>query len=70
MSKPVTRNLSAYDGMTFIGTLKITKPARRRPSVKVRDRDGKSLGTFTSQKAGMAAINRTYERRRRDASDG
>ena len=31
--------------------------ARHRPIVKVRDSAGKSLGTFKSQKAGMAAIS-------------
>ena len=66
----MTRNLSAYDGMMFIGTLKITKRDRRRPSVKACDRDGKSLGAFTSQKDGMVAINRACERRHRDAADG
>lgn len=60
MSKPVTRNLAAYDGRTFLGSLKITKRERRRPIVKVCDRDGKKLGTFKSQKAGLAAISSAY----------
>jgi hypothetical protein len=65
MSKAVPRNLAAYDGRTFLGSLKITKRARRCQSVKVRDRDGKNLGIFKSQKVGMAAINRACEARRR-----
>jgi hypothetical protein len=60
----MTRNISAYDGMTFIGSLKITKRDRRHSIVKVCDRDGKNLGTFTSQKAGIAAINLAFEARR------
>jgi hypothetical protein len=60
MSRAVTRHLSAYDGRTFIGSLKITRRDRRCPSVKASDRCGKTLGTFTSQKAGMGAISRAY----------
>ena len=64
MSKVITRNLSAYDGRTFMGSLKITKRDRRCPIVKVSDRDGKKLGIFKSQRAGMAAINLDCEAKR------
>jgi hypothetical protein len=57
MSKPVTRNLSVYDGRRLLGHIEITPRTKRAPKVKAKDATGKNIGSFTSRKAALRAID-------------
>ena len=58
----IIRDLRRYDGRIFLGSLKITERHRvgKRTlcSIAAKDARGSDLGTFKTQKAAVASIDR------------
>jgi hypothetical protein len=61
--KPRKRNLAAYNGRRFLGTIEITARKRRAAIVRAKDSAGKKLGKFKSQKAALRAIDAANAKR-------
>jgi hypothetical protein len=62
----LVRNLARYDGRTFMGALKITDRRRGKHilrQVVAKDRGGKIIGNFKTQKAALAAIDTAFDRK-------
>jgi hypothetical protein len=55
------RFLSAYDARRLLGHIEIKQRERRRPRIAASDVNGRSLGTFKSQRAALTAIDNSVE---------